>query len=135
MTNRVERIAQAMYESNEFVKGWDHEDTVRLYHAHYRDLAEVAITAMMDPGDVDILAVHMTDEPPGPELKETPEAEPIEQVGSGDAPPTGEQWQYRAIEIGAITSDYVVIEGWFPFAVTPFPSAPGVMLHLRRRIS
>lgn len=45
-TGQIEAVARAMYESHDFVKGWDHPDTVRIWHDSMRRSAKAAIAAM-----------------------------------------------------------------------------------------
>lgn len=45
----IERVARAMYERNEFVRPWEDERTVRLWHEQYRSKARAALEAMMEP--------------------------------------------------------------------------------------
>lgn len=49
MTEMVERVARAIYESYDFVKPWDHPDTVRIHHRHTKAAARAAIEAMREP--------------------------------------------------------------------------------------
>lgn len=39
----VERVAKAMYNSHEFVKGWDHPKLNKAWRPLYRKLARIAI--------------------------------------------------------------------------------------------
>jgi len=49
MSEMVERVAKAIYESHRFVRPWDHPNTVKLWHRSCRASARAAIEAMRSP--------------------------------------------------------------------------------------
>lgn len=51
MSEMVERVAKAIYESHRFVRPWDHPNTVKLWHRSCRASARAAIEAMREPTD------------------------------------------------------------------------------------
>jgi len=49
MSEMIERVARAIYESHKFVRPWDHPQTVRMWHRSCRASASAAIEAMREP--------------------------------------------------------------------------------------
>jgi hypothetical protein len=55
----VEKVARAMYETNQFVRGWDHPKTAAMWHEIYRRKAIAALKAMREPTEAMVVAgVH-----------------------------------------------------------------------------
>ncbi len=44
----IEICARAIYESHQFVKPWEHPDTVRIHHAYCRREARAVLTTLRD---------------------------------------------------------------------------------------
>jgi hypothetical protein len=39
----IEQLAKAMYDANEFVRGWDHPRTNKMWHRIYRRYARICL--------------------------------------------------------------------------------------------
>lgn len=60
----IEKMARAIYESNEFARGWDHPKTMALWHNLCRAEAIAALKAMREPSEamtIDGLVALVTD--------------------------------------------------------------------------
>lgn len=66
MSEMIERVAKAIYDSHEFKKGWEHPDTKRLWHEFMRAEARAAIEAMREPTDEMLEASHYGEAPREP---------------------------------------------------------------------
>ena len=83
MTDLVERVAKAIYDSHQFVKPWDHPDTVRIWHYHMKADAKAAIAIVRADTLKEAAKVAMVDERPAPKAA-TPEQAKWWQYGRDD---------------------------------------------------